>query len=70
MVIKTAQGWQKGTRRILCPEYTLNHNQKEKELYTSNPIHLEQGQTNVLRMLVYSEVWSEIQTIVAYIQSL
>ena len=26
-----AQGYQKGTRRILCPEYTLNHYQKKKQ---------------------------------------
>ena len=37
MVITHAQGKQKGICRIICLEYTLNHNPKENKLYTLNP---------------------------------
>ena len=38
MVIQQiAQGSQKGTRLILCPGYTLNHNKEEIYIYTSYP---------------------------------
>jgi len=32
MVIINAQAKQKGTRLIICLDYTLNHNQKKKKL--------------------------------------
>jgi len=38
VVTQLLKGNQKGTRRIVCPEYTLNHTQwKKQHLYTSNP---------------------------------
>jgi len=37
MITHNAQGQQNSTRRMLCLEYTLYHNQKKKQqLYTSN----------------------------------
>ena len=42
MVIKKIA---RGTRRILCPEYTLNHNQKKKNFIPQIHVHLELAQT-------------------------
>ena len=49
VIQRFAQGYQKGTRRILCPEYTLNPNKKKNKRYISQ-IHvpLELAQTSTL----------------------
>ena len=49
VITKIAERFQKGTRRMLCLEYTLNHNQKKNNYIPQIHVHPQLAQTNTCR---------------------
>ena len=57
VITQIAQGWQNGTRLILSPDYTLNHNQKEINKYIPQiHVHLELVQTIIAYFVINGSV--------------